>query len=201
MTRTIALVLAAAVCCGVASPRSASAQRLPEHPWSHGTNLEVFGGAAAAPDADTRGVLGGAIGWDINQRLSIKGSGAWLLANRDDEAFAAEMKALVNLTPPAVVVPFVGAGVGLYRASFDTSRTLPDFYRRREPDSIVSGARLTFTDPAFVVEAGVKVFASRHVSVRPDVGIRLVTRDRATYVVTLAAVRVTYHFEVHDEIH
>lgn len=200
MTRQSVLAIAATVCWQLVVPIGAAAQRLPEHPWSHGTNLEVSGGAADASQSDVRGALGGAIGWDINTRVSVKGAGTWLVAAHDDEGFAAELKALANLTRPNVVVPFVGAGVGLYRASFGERAVLPDFYRVRAAESNL-GERLTFTDPAFVVEGGAKIVASRHISVRPDVGVRIVTRSGSTYALTMAAVHVTYHFEVHDEIH
>ena len=166
--------------------------------WRHGTTLDAFAGAAMASSADTRGALGGAVGWELNHRFSIEGAGTWLAARQADDAFAAELKALVNLTRPRRVVPFLGAGLGLYRASFDVARgPLPDFYQRRLKESALS-ARQTFTDPSFVLMTGVDVFTGRHVSFRPDLSVRFVTRDSETYAVTLAMLHLTYHFEEHD---
>ena len=48
--------------------------------------------------------------------------------------------------------------------------------------------------------AGVNIFTGAHFSIRPDVSVRIVTRSSQTYPVTLAAVHVTYHFEVHDVV-
>jgi hypothetical protein len=58
--------------------------------------------------------------------------------------------------------------------------------------------RQTFTDPSFVFAAGLDIFTGRHLSIRPDVSVRLVTSSADAYAVTMAALRVTYHFEVHD---
>jgi hypothetical protein len=170
--------------------------QLPDNEWRHGSTLEVFAGTATAAE-DTRGAFGGALGWEINHRVAVEGTGAWLVARQGDEAFAAELTALTNLTRPHLVVPFLGAGVGLYHASFDTTRgDIPAFYQGR----LVAGSfgsLATFNDPSFVFDAGVNVFAARHVSFRPEVSVRLVTRDSATYAVTMATFHLTYHFEVH----
>jgi hypothetical protein len=134
----------------------------------------------------------------VNHWFSIEGGGTWLAARQADDGFAAELKALVNVTRPNRVVPFVGAGIGLYRASFDTARgPLPDFYQRRLTGSPLT-ARPTFTDPSFVLGTGVDFFMGSHVSVRPDLSVRFVTRNSESYAVTLATMHVTYHFEVHD---
>jgi hypothetical protein len=143
-------------------------------------------------------MLGTALGWEINHRVEIEGTGAWLAGHHDDRAFAAELKVLASLTRPNTVVPFVGAGVGMYRASFDAaSGALPDFYQRRFVGSALN-TQHTFTDPSFVFATGLDIFTGRHLSIRPDVSVRLVTRSPDAYAVTMAALRVTYHFEVHD---
>jgi hypothetical protein len=179
--------------------RSATAQTemLPDQTWSHGTTLGLSGGVARA-SSDTSGMLGTALGWEINHRVEIEGTGAWLAGHHDDRAFAAELKVLASLTRPNTVVPFVGAGVGMYRASFDAaSGALPDFYQRRFVGSALN-TQHTFTDPSFVFATGLDIFTGRHLSIRPDVSVRLVTRSPNAYAVTMAALRVTYHFEVHD---
>ena len=181
----------------IACVRPASAQPVPGNTWSHGTTLGVSAGSAIA-SPETRGTLGTALGWEINHWVEIEGTGAWLVARQGDEAFAGELKLLANLTRPNTVVPFIGAGVGMYRASFDeTSTAIPDFYRRRFVSSSL-GTRQTFTDPSLVFAAGLDIFTGKHVSIRPDLSVRLVTTASDSYGVTVAAVRVTYHFEVHD---
>jgi len=182
--------------CVVASP--VSAQTLPGNPWSHGTTLQLLAGGASAPSVDARPAFGCAMGWEINHWVSIEGGGAWLVGRSEDDAFAAELKAAVNLTRPNRAVPYVGAGIGLYRATFDEPPTMmPPFYARRMAASMF-GSRSTFTDPSFVFAGGVNVFTTRHISIRPDMSVRLVAHDGDTYAVTIAAVHLIYHFEVHD---
>jgi len=95
-------------------------------------------------------MLGTALGWEINHWVEVEGTGAWLAGHHDDHAFAAELKVLAALTRPNTVVPFVGAGVGMYRATFDAaSGTLPHFYQGRLVASSV-GTQQTFTDPSLV---------------------------------------------------
>jgi hypothetical protein len=119
----------------------------------------------------------------------------------DDRGFSAELSALVNLTRPTKVVPFVGGGVGLYIASFDTTAgSLPDFYQKRIPqDSPVT--HRTFTDPSFVFTGGVDILATPRWSIRPDVSVKLVTDGSSAYAIAIAAVRIAYHFEFHDVVH
>jgi hypothetical protein len=180
----------------IACADQSAAQVPPGNPWSHGTTLGLSAGSAIA-SSETRGTLGTALGWEMNHWVEIEGTGAWLVARHGDEAFAAELKLLANLTRPNRIVPFLGAGVGMYRASFDTTNsTLPDFYQRRVSSSL--GMRQTFTDPSFVFAAGMDIFSGKHLSIRPDLSVRLVSRASDTYAVTIAAVRVTYHFENHE---
>jgi hypothetical protein len=121
---------------------------------------------------------------------------AWFDRGSTADAFSAALTAHVNLLTPRSVVPFVAGGVGLYRASFDAvDDSMPDFYRRRLDSD--SGTTRTFTDPSFVVGGGVNVFTSRHWSIRPSVDATIVFRDSESYVVTVAAVGVAYHFEDH----
>jgi hypothetical protein len=173
--------------------------QLPDSEWRHGSTLALFA-AAATTAQDTRGAFGGALGWEINRWLELEGASTWLVARQGDEAFAADLTVLANLTRPHLVVPFLGAGVGLYHASFDTTRgDIPDFYQRRIPAGLF-GSLAIFNDPSFVFEGGVNVFAWRHVSFRPDIGVRRVTRASDTYTVTTVTMHVTYHFEVHGTL-
>jgi hypothetical protein len=201
MTRGSALTIACLIgILGSVPPAFAQAVPAPARAtdWTHGTTLDLFGGAAAASAADTRGAMGGGFGWEINHWAELEGTGTWVAAAHGDSAFAAEMKAVVNVTRPNAVVPFLAAGIGMYRAMFDaTAGPLPDFYQRRLTAS-TSPTLQTFTDPSFIFAAGLNVFTGQHISIRPDVSVRLVYRDSQTYAVTMAMVHLTYHFEVHD---
>jgi hypothetical protein len=195
MTRRVLLATALAT-AQIASVSIASAQTYPDHPWTHGSTLQLFGGAATASSSDTRPTFGAGLGWEINRWVAVEGSGSWLFAQHGDEAFAAEMTAVTSLTRPGTVVPYLGAGFGMYIASFDNGATMPPFYQQRVTSSAV-GARQTFTDPAFVFAAGANIFTGTHVSLRPDVTLRLVTRGSDTYPVTTVALHFSYHFEAH----
>jgi hypothetical protein len=197
MTRSSVLAIWPFIVSLIACVPPASAQTVAGNEWNHGTTLGVFAGSATA-SPETRGTLGAALGWEINHWVELEGTGAWLVARQGDEAFAAELNVLANLTRPNTVVPFLGVGVGMYRASFDaTSGALLGFYQRRLVGSL-SGTRQSFTDPSFVVAGGFDIFAGRHFSIRPNLSVRLVTRASDTYAVTMATVHATYHFEVHD---
>lgn len=199
MTRRSTLAIGSFVVSLIAGVPFASGQTPPGNKWSHGTTLEVSTGAAMTSQ-DTRGTLGGAFGWEINHWVEVEGSGTWLVARQGDEAFAAELKALANLTRPNTVVPFLGAGVGFYHASFETARgAIPGFYQRRMSGPPF-GMLVTFNDPSFVFAGGVNIFTGQHFSIRPDISVRLVTRASDTYAVPMATVHITYHFEVHDVV-
>ena len=200
MTRRSRLAIGALIVAQIAHASVASAQATATHQWSHGTILTALAGAAAAPSADTRATLGGGFGWEINPWVDVEGSGAWLVPRHDDQGFSADLTALVNLTRPTKIVPFVGGGVGLYIASFDsTAGPLPDFYQKRlPPDSPVT--HRTFTDPSFAFAGGVDILATPRWSIRPDVSVRLVTDGSSAYAITVAAVRVVHHFEFHDTV-
>ena len=193
----LAIVALAASLIGFASPASAQpAPAAPENPWRHGTTLGLSAGSAT-DSSDTRATLGAGVGWEFNQRIELEGSGAWLAARAGDSAFAAELKMVANLRRPAPVVPFLSAGIGMYRASFETTNgAMPTFYQR--PADSSAGTLRTFTDPSFVFAGGIDIFASGHFSVRPEVSVRLVTHASSVYPVTMVRLHATYHFELHE---
>jgi hypothetical protein len=166
--------------------------------WTHGTTVNVFGGAART-EADTQPLIGTSIGWEITPAIAIEGSGYWFDHGEDAERFAAALKLQAGLPVSRPVVPFLAAGIGLYRASFDpASSTIPDFYRGRiGTTGAAAGTLNTFTDPSFIVGGGVNVFLSRHIAIRPDVEATFVRRNAQHLLVTVAAVHLAYHFEDH----
>jgi hypothetical protein len=197
MTRSLRLACGALAVTVFVLAAPASAQTSPGNTWSHGTTLDLFGGAALAPDADARGALGGTIGWEINHRVEVEGAGTWVIPRQDDQAFMAELKGVVNLTKPSAAVPFVGAGVGMYLATFESgSSSIPAFYQSRMRGA-PTGSSQTFTDPSLVLAGGVSLFASQHISLRPEVSVRWVLANSDSYAVTMIVVHAVYHFEKH----
>ena len=166
--------------------------------WSHGTTLNVFGGAAATA-GDRAAAAGGAFGWELTPHFALEGSGTWLDWGQGAHAFTAGITAQVAVATARPVVPFLAGGVGLYRAGFNRSdSTMPGFYRRRMMgEALQPGATISFTDPSLAGGGGVTVFLSRHWTIRPEVIATLVIRDSRSFVVTTGAVRLAYHFEDH----
>lgn len=180
----------------------ASAQTIapppPGNMWSHGTTLNVFGGAALTP-GDTAAAAGGALGWELTPRFGLEGGGAWLDWGQSAHAFTAAMTAHVAVLTPHPFVPFLAAGVGLYHASFDRfDAAMPRFYNRRMTGlTYAPGQMVTFTDPSIVGGGGLNLHVSRHWAMRPEVLATVVLRDGRSFVVTTGVVRLAYHFEDH----
>lgn len=148
---------------------------------------------------DQTGVFGGAVGWELTARFNIEASTRWLVPKNGADAFAVLFTAQRPLVGRRTFVPFVSGGMGVYSASFEAGSTgIPEFYSQRmTPPGVPSGSAERFTDPAFVVGGGVSIFASRNVSVRPEVETIWLRSDGRNYVVTTAMVRFAYHFEEH----
>ena len=165
--------------------------------WSHGTTLNVFGGAAAT-SGDRAAIAGGALGWEIKPWFAIEGSGTWLDWGQGAHAFAPSMTGQVALLTPRPFVPFLTGGAGLYHASFNRVDTaMPGFYRRRMMGMANLGSSITFNDPSLVGGGGLTVFVSQHWTVRPEILATVVLRNSRNFVVTTGAVRLAYHFEDH----
>jgi hypothetical protein len=193
----LAVVLAAPAAFAQAPPLRDNGAP-PDNQWHHGSTVDLFAGAAATSE-DTREAAGGGFGWEINHWVEVDASATWLVAHQGDSAFAANLKAIVSLTRPNTVVPFLGAGLGVYHAVFDTARgNVPAFYQSRLPAGTFDSTP-TFNDPALVFDGGANIFAGRHLSLRPEVGVMLVTRGSSSaYAVATATVHLIYHFETHS---
>ena len=200
MTRISRLAIGALTAGLVAFAPPASAQSAAaasDNPWRHGTTLSLFGGTAT-DSSESHGTFGGGFGWEINHWIELEGTGTWLVPRHGSDAFAAELKMMASLTRPTTVVPFLGAGIGMYRASFDTtSGPLPEFYQSRDGGA-AAGSSQTFTDPSFVFSGGLDIFARGRLSIRPEISVRLATHSSSVYPVTMVTVRATYHFELHE---
>jgi Outer membrane protein beta-barrel domain len=176
----------------------AAAQTVPTHTWSHGTTINLFSGVGVA-SSDPGVTLGGAAGWEVTRVFGIEGLAEWLDRPTGEEGFDVSLSGMVNLKTARPVVPFLKAGVGFYRATFDGSATgVPEFYQHRINDGQADvGLRQTFTDPSFVLGGGLSVFVSRHWAIRPDVAVTIVRDHSANYIVTGVTVHAAYHFEDH----
>jgi hypothetical protein len=173
----------------LAPSATASAQE-DASPWQHATTLNAFAGAAT--DSSETGLAAGmAMAWDATPRLALEGNGSWFDRGDGANAFSAAAKLQFRVRSARPAIPFVEAGFGLYRAWFDTDSTaVPEFYQQR-----ITATDRTVTDPAFVFGGGVNLFASRRISIRPEVETLLVRGGGQTYFVTTFAARLVYHFE------
>jgi hypothetical protein len=74
-------VIAMVVTAATASAQNTPPPNIPVAPpgnmWSHGTTLNVLGGAAAR-SGDRAALAGGAFGWEIRPWFALEGSGTWL---------------------------------------------------------------------------------------------------------------------------
>jgi hypothetical protein len=188
-TLVLALALAATV----------SAQDLSgTNGWSHATTLNVFTGVASEPAAGSA-MAGGSIGWQLTRTMAIEGSGSWINGGDNTDWFAGAVKLQTTVGQVSGAVPFVEAGIGLYRASFNANRTdMPEFYGRRMGTALRDGMMMrTFTDPSVVFGAGISMAATRHIAIRPAIELTTVLRNNHSFVTVGAVVRLAYRFEDH----
>jgi hypothetical protein len=163
--------------------------------WTHGTTLNVFGGIGL-DRTHTAGAAGVAVGWEVTRSFAIEGAGTWFDRGAGASGFAADLTALLSLRSPSRLVPYAKGGVGMYRGSFDSSRSpVPEFYRRRIASTTTVGDQATFTDPTAVIGGGVTAWASDRLSIRSEVDVKIVIADSAAHPVVATGVRIAYHFE------
>jgi hypothetical protein len=190
--------LVALVMLGTAAAPLAAQTPPPQNTWSHGTTIEAMAGIATA--SSRSGVLlGGGVGWEVTPWFGFEGNLGWLDRPRGAEAFSADLTAQVGLLPASTLVPYVKAGIGFYRASFDSAfDDMPEFYRRRlGPGGFGPRVTRTFTDPSFVIGGGLRAFVVRQWSVEPEIAATIVRRASRSHVVTAFALHFAYHFEDH----
>ncbi|MGE0451461.1 MAG: outer membrane beta-barrel protein [Vicinamibacterales bacterium] len=184
------LLLAAAS----AAPR-AFAQTAEPADWQQGTTLSAFAGAASSAET-TSGATGLSVGWELTPRFGVEGRTLWIRGGSNADAFAATLAARVAIRPARPFVPFVSAGLGLYRASFDPATSdVPEFYRRRL--SAVGLGTQTFTDPMLSVGGGADFFLTRHLALRPEVHLLLAAARSDVRAVAVYGAQLAYHFESH----
>lgn len=165
--------------------------------FSHGTTLALSGGVAftSSTTSTTGGLVGGDIGWEITPRIGIQGSGSWLDRGPGATAFAAALTGQFSIRRPHPLVPFVEGGFGMYRAAFDSPRSVPGFYSGRITSGMTGAS--AFRDPLFVAGAGVNLFVTRRIAIRPAAEVFVVTRGSQSYTMGMFTMRAVYHFENH----
>jgi opacity protein-like surface antigen len=164
--------------------------------WRHGTTLAGFVGAAS-PFSSVDPALGLSLGWETKPWLGFEGRGTWFPAPDGVSAFGVAFSTRIAFDSARPVLPYASAGVGFYRATFDTSasNTMPRFYRRRMGEAGLLGR--TFDDLLLTVGAGTEVFLSRHVALRPELTVMLITTRSDARAVPAFGVHMAYHFESH----
>ena len=188
-----------AVVLSVVASRSLAQVESGSHQWTHATSIGIYAGGSTSA-GDLRPSLGGTAGWELSRWAAVESRGDWFERSAGSQSCGATINAIVNLRPRQTVTPFASMGFGLHHTSFDTVLAdMPEFYRRRMGGDGLSLARQvrSFTDPAFSFGAGVDLLATRHLAVRPEVGLRLVAGNGRTDTVETFGVRVAYRFEVH----
>ena len=185
--------------CGIfllATPAAVAAQSTTD--FTRCTTANFMGGVSF-DNSNPTGVLGGAFGWELTARLNIETTARWLVPKDGADAFAFLFTVQAPLLARRTFVPFVSGGAGVYSANFDSGSTaIPEFYSQRmTPPGVPSGSAERFTDPAVVLGGGVSIFASRNVSVRPEVETIWLRSDGMNHFVTSVMVRFAYHFEEH----
>jgi hypothetical protein len=187
MRRILILFVAVASMVSVAQ-----AQTVPPHQWARGTELAVSAGAAT-----TGPMVAASVGWEVTRWIAIEGRGSWFDRGDDARGFAADLSALVNVVAKRPVTPFLGAGFGFYRASFDGAvPAMTDFYRTRMRTGRFTGSHV-FTDPSLRLTAGIDIIVRRHWALRPDASLLVVRAGGAGETIGAAGISVGYRFEDH----
>ena len=84
---TSALIVLAVAAAATAQRQQKVQPPPPSTMWQHGSTLNLFAGAAAAPSR--RGAIaGGAFGWELKPRFAVEGSGEWMEWGAGSHAFA-----------------------------------------------------------------------------------------------------------------
>jgi hypothetical protein len=195
-TRLVVLGLFAVAAISAAVPAAAQTTTPAQYEWTRRLTANGFVGAASIPpDA---GFVGGAgVGWGIARRWVLEGSGAWFNLPPGANAYGANLTALFGLTDRRPALPFLRFGVGMYAASYDTSRIdPPEFYARRFTDAAgPTGEAKSFRDPSIVLGGGAHLLVARNWGLRPEVEITIAFDGGHTYTVVSGVIRVAYHFE------
>jgi len=187
-----AIFLAAAVSAVSASLATAQTH---DNPFRFGTTLSGFGGLTG----DSGGVApatGLELGWEMTHLVTVEGTTIWSVPGTGQQDFGVTIGPRFNLAHNRRRVPFVAAGVGMYRASFDRlTGQVPSFYADRlQPADRVDTHR-TFDDFVLSVGGGAEFFIHDHWAVRPDVRLMTVFSGSDVRWITAFGGHLAYHFD------
>jgi outer membrane protein with beta-barrel domain len=157
--------------------------------------------------------IGGTLSWDVDSTLSLQGSASGLVRGRGANGLSLTAEVLARFGPTEMKArPYVVAGLGLYRASFDmddprfrgpaspmgepTFGEMPGFYASRMNGIPVGEPpdRRSFIDPAVTGGAGVSADLGPKLSFRAEArAIAVLTRhDHQT--LGLVTIALGYRF-------
>ena len=164
LSRLIVTALCVTVIAGTASAQTHN------NPFRFGTTLSGFAGGTADSDS-TAAAAGLGLGWEMTKRLAIEGATLWSVPGDNQNDFSVILGSKINLTAKRSG-PFVTAGAGMYRASFDSlAGPLPPFYSARLTPTERIGVSGRFDDFVASVGGGTEFFFNSHWAVRPDVRV------------------------------
>lgn len=169
----------------------------PYEPTLRCTSLSFFGGMAT-PDSEAGGLLGGTAGWQITPRFALEVNAFWLDGPGSESGFSAALNGHVNILRRRTAVPFLAAGIGVYRASLDADdAAASEFYHQRFKAGDALATRQTFTDPALIAGGGVDIALSPQLVLRPQGDVMLVVNDGKSRIVPMFTVHLAYRFHEH----
>ena len=186
------------------------------------TNGVYFQGGLSFGSSETGGAIGAAFSHDLSGRLGLEVAGGYLGRGPGVDAWNVSGSLLVYLREAdEEVVPFLSAGAGMYRTSYDFGHprfsgiwddgawNIGTFGRMYGPMHGWSrfadralfpnrgprpGNRVSFTDPAFPLGGGVRWSVSDRLSLRADARALVVVADRETFTVGLLTAGVGLRF-------
>jgi hypothetical protein len=137
--------------------------------------------------------------------VAIGASGLWQDRAGDATGFGGDLTVEFLVAPSrAPLKPFVRAGIGAYRASFDGSsdtggEVVPTFHQRRMAGSgdQTGTAGGTFTDTSWILGFGLDIPVSRTLSIRPDARVMWVTANGDSHTMAFVGVHLAYRIESH----
>jgi hypothetical protein len=138
--------------------------------------------------------------WQIAPQFSVEGGTTWLSGGAGASGSGTLFGVRTTL-PSRRAAPYLSGGAGVYRAVFDGSAPLPACYKGRVASEVAgSGVRHVFNDLAYAAGAGVDVFLSQHIALRPEARVLLVRVDGRTHPIWVIGSQLAYHFESHPGI-
>jgi hypothetical protein len=122
MHRPIRAILDVTVAAWLAAGATAAAQQVPvpAAPDTGGrVSLVATGGVSAASEA-SGGAVGVVVTGNLTNRLAFEGAGTFTMAHGGTDSQSLTGSLLFNLVAPTErAIPYLAAGIGMYRSSFD----------------------------------------------------------------------------------